>query len=121
MARPASPTYLSLRLQRLIPPALFIAPAAVALILTMAAPMAAAVLLSLQHWNGMAPPKWAGFSNYLNLIQDETFLRALWHTAYFTAYPCFLSATAVDRTTESEEFARTAKRAPYTIASRDGV
>ena len=85
MARPASPTYLSLRLQRLIPPALFIAPAAVALILTMAAPMAAAVLLSLQHWNGMAPPKWAGFSNYLNLIQDETFLRALWHTAYFTA------------------------------------
>jgi ABC-type sugar transport system permease subunit len=85
MARPASPTHLPLRLQRLIPPALFIAPAALALILTMATPMAAAVLLSLQHWNGMSPPKWAGFGNYLSLMQDETFLRALWHTAYFTA------------------------------------
>ena len=84
MATAVRPTHSSLRLQRLIPPALFIAPAALALILTMAAPMAAAILLSLQHWNGMAPPRWAGFSNYLNLMQDETFFRALWHTAYFT-------------------------------------
>ena len=65
-------------------PALFIAPAALALILTMAAPMADAVLLSLQHWDGMTPPIWIGFGNYLNLIHDETFFRALWHTAYFT-------------------------------------
>ena len=84
MATAARPTHLSLRLRRLLPPALFIAPAALALILTMAAPMADAVLLSLQHWDGMAPPRWAGFSNYLNLIHDETFFRALWHTAYFT-------------------------------------
>ena len=75
---------LSLRLRPLIAPALFIAPAAVALILTMAVPMADAVLLSLQHWDGMTPPSWAGFSNYVNLIHDETFFRALWHTAYFT-------------------------------------
>jgi ABC-type sugar transport system permease subunit len=68
----------------LIAPALFIAPAALVLILTMAVPMADAVLLSLQHWDGMRPPRWAGFSNYLNLIHDETFFRALWHTAYFT-------------------------------------
>ena len=57
MATAARTPHLSLRLQRLIPPALFIAPAALALILTMAAPMAAAILLSLQHWNGMAPPQ----------------------------------------------------------------
>ncbi len=84
MAIALRPPLLSLRTRRLIPPVLFIAPAGLALVLTMAAPMAAAVLLSLQHWNGMAPPKWAGFSNYLNLLHDETFLRALWHTAYFT-------------------------------------
>ena len=84
MATAVRPMHLSLRLRRLIAPALFIAPAALALILTMAAPMADAVLLSLQHWNGMTPPTWAGFSNYLNLIHDETFFRALWHTAYFT-------------------------------------
>jgi ABC-type sugar transport system permease subunit len=78
------PVNRSLRLRRLMAPALFIAPAALALILTMAAPMADAVLLSLQHWDGMTPPSWIGFSNYLNLFHDETFFRALWHTAYFT-------------------------------------
>ena len=84
MANAGSPMSLSLRLRPFIAPALFIAPAAVALILTMAVPMADAVVLSLQNWNGMAPPTWAGFSNYLRLLHDETFARALWHTAYFT-------------------------------------
>jgi ABC-type sugar transport system permease subunit len=84
MAAVARPMRLSLRLKRLIAPALFIAPATLALILTMAVPMTDAVLLSLQHWDGMAPPTWVGFSNYLNLLHDETFFRALWHTAYFT-------------------------------------
>ena len=84
MATAVRPKSLSLRLRPLIAPALFIAPAALALILTMAAPMADAVLLSLERWDGMTPPTWVGFSNYLNLIHDATFFRALWHTAYFT-------------------------------------
>lgn len=75
---------LSLRWQRIVAPALFIAPAAVALILTMAVPVVDAVLLSMQNWNGMTPPTWVGFSNYQNLIHDQTFYRALWHTVYFT-------------------------------------
>jgi ABC-type sugar transport system permease subunit len=75
---------LSSRLRPLIAPALFIAPAAVALILTMAAPMGDAFLLSLQNWDGMRPPSWVGLNNYLELIHDETFYKALWHTAYFT-------------------------------------
>ena len=78
------PTSSSLRVQSLIAPALFIAPAAVALLLLMAVPTADAIVLSLQNWNGMAPPTWAGFSNYVRLMHDETFFRALWHTAYFT-------------------------------------
>lgn len=85
MATAVRPKPLSLRLRPLIAPALFIAPAALALILTMAAPMADAILLSLEHWDGMRPPSWAGFGNYLDLIHDETFFRALWHTAVFTA------------------------------------
>ena len=84
MAAAVRPNTLSRRLRPLIAPAAFIAPAALALILTMAAPMADAVLLSLQHWDGMTPPTWVGLGNYLNLIHDETFFRALWHTAYFT-------------------------------------
>ena len=75
---------LSLRAQSLIAPVLFIAPAGLALILLMAVPMADAVLLSLQRWNGMGSPTWAGFANYLRLFHDETFFRSLWHTVYFT-------------------------------------
>jgi raffinose/stachyose/melibiose transport system permease protein len=84
MATPADTRILSLRLRRMLAPALFIAPAALAVMLTMAAPMADAIYLSLEHWNGMTPPRWAGFSNYLDLIHDKTFFKALWHTAYFT-------------------------------------
>ena len=84
MAAAARRIKLSLRWQRIVAPALFIAPAAVALILTMAVPVADAVLLSMQNWNGMTPSVWAGFSNYQNLIHDQTFYRALWHTVYFT-------------------------------------
>ena len=90
MASDVRPMNRSLRLRRVIAPAMFIAPAAVALILTMATPMADAVLLSLQHWDGMTPPSWIGFSNYINLLHDETFFRALWHTAYFTVCTVFL-------------------------------
>ena len=75
-------------------PALFIAPAAAALILTMAVPMADAVMLSLQNWNGMSPPSWAGFSNYLALSHDQTFFRALWHTAYFTVCTVILQTVS---------------------------
>ena len=50
----------------------------------MAVPITDAVMLSLQRWNGMTPPVWVGLGNYWNLLHDETFFRALWHTAYFT-------------------------------------
>jgi ABC-type sugar transport system permease subunit len=75
---------LSLRLRPHLAPILFIAPAGVALLLLMAVPIADAVLLSLQNWNGMGPPTWAGLGNYTKLLSDETFFRALGHTAYFT-------------------------------------
>ena len=78
------------RLRPIIAPALFIAPAALALILTTAVPMIDAIMLSLQNWNGMTPPTWAGFGNYLRLLHDATFFRALWHTAYFTFWTVIL-------------------------------
>ncbi len=78
------------RLRPIIAPALFIAPAALALILTTAVPMIDAIMLSLQNWNGMTPPTWAGFGNYLRLLHDATFFRALWHTVYFTFWTVIL-------------------------------
>ncbi len=84
MSSDVNQTDASPRRRRLIAPLLFIAPAGLAVILTMAAPMVDAVLLSLQRWNGMTPPTWVGLNNYLELLRDETFYRSLWHTAYFT-------------------------------------
>ena len=51
----------------------------------MAVPMVDAIVLSFQNWNGMKPPTWAGFSNYIRLTQDPIFFQSLWHTVYFTA------------------------------------
>ncbi|MEP7239354.1 MAG: sugar ABC transporter permease [Devosia sp.] len=77
-------------MRSLLVPALFIAPAGLALILLMAVPMVDAVILSFQNWNGMKPPTWAGFGNYIKLAQDATFYKALWHTAYFTVWTTIL-------------------------------
>ena len=71
-------------------PALFIAPAGIALIGLMAVPVVDAVILSFQNWNGMKLPTWAGFDNYIKLTQDATFFRALWHTVYFTVCTAIL-------------------------------
>jgi len=79
-----------LRVRSLIAPVLFIAPAGLAIVLLMAVPMADAVVLSFQNWNGMKPPSWAGLGNYIRLTQDQTFFRALWHTAYFTVCTAIL-------------------------------
>jgi ABC-type sugar transport system permease subunit len=82
MAEPRKNPPLALR--SLVVPAIFIGPAALALVLLMAVPIADAVILSFQNWNGMKPPTWAGFGNYIRLTQDATFFRAIWQTAYFT-------------------------------------
>ncbi len=84
------PSRRSRRMRSLLAPALFIGPAALALVLLMAVPLVDAAILSFQNWNGMKPPTWIGFDNYIRLAQDETFWRALWHTAYFTVCTAIL-------------------------------
>jgi ABC-type sugar transport system permease subunit len=65
-------------------PILFLIPAAVILIVFMAAPMVNAILLSFQSWNGMSPATWIGTTNYEELVQDRLFWSSLGNTAYFT-------------------------------------
>lgn len=67
-----------------VPPALFLLPAAVVLVLFMGVPMINAIILSFQSWNGMSAPVWAGFNNYATLLKDRLFLLSLGNTAYFT-------------------------------------
>ena len=72
------------RLQRLLPPYLFLAPALLILITLMGIPMFDAIILSFKRWNGMSPATWAGLRNYAALGHDRMFIHALWNTAYFT-------------------------------------
>lgn len=62
----------------------FLAPAALVLLLFMAVPMANAILLSFQSWNGMSETGWVGLANYRALLSDRIFLIALSNTAVFT-------------------------------------
>lgn len=48
-------------------------------------PVVASFLLSFTSWDLLTPIKWVGFENYLNLFKDETFIKVLWNTLYFTA------------------------------------
>ena len=66
------------------PPLMFLAPAAMVLLLFMAVPMINAIILSFQSWNGMSPPVWAGLNNYMTLFKDRLFVIAMGNTVYFT-------------------------------------
>ena len=80
----AMATSLSPKLREALPPLLFLAPAAIALIVFMGIPMVSAITLSFQKWDGMTTASWVGLANYLQLPQDKWFLNALWNTAFFT-------------------------------------
>lgn len=70
-------------LRKLLLPILFILPALVIQVVFMAVPLINAIGLSFQSWDGMSPPVWVGFKNYILLVQDQIFWLALFHTAYF--------------------------------------
>lgn len=59
----------------------FLAPAAFFYILFVALPSARALLFSLQHWDGMREPTWAGTENFETVLSDDLFLGALKHNA----------------------------------------
>jgi len=80
--RPSSARF-ALRQWNWVVPA-FVAPAALILIVLMALPMANAVVLTFQFWNGMTPPSWIGLSNYQTLFSEPLFWSALRNTAYYT-------------------------------------
>jgi len=47
-------------------------------------PLVAAFFLSFTKWDLMTPIQWVEFENYIELFKDETFLKSLWATIYFT-------------------------------------
>ena len=63
----------------------FISPFLVWLIVLMAGPIIAAFGLSLFQWDGLfIPPKFIGLNNYVQMVHDTLFWKALGNTFYFT-------------------------------------
>ncbi|MFT8888691.1 MAG: sugar ABC transporter permease [Ethanoligenens sp.] len=65
---------------------LFTLPAIALIIVFLVLPALLALVYSLLRYNMMRPQaiKFVGFSNYLTILQDPTFLKALLNTMYFT-------------------------------------
>ncbi|MCL4251760.1 MAG: sugar ABC transporter permease [Anaerolineae bacterium] len=63
---------------------MFLLPAALFLLAFTAIPLAQAVVLSLQRWNGIQPATFVGLRNYRLLLEDEVFRQAVGNTIYYT-------------------------------------
>ncbi len=61
----------------------FVAPAMVIILGLSIFPALWAFLLSLQKWNGFAPPQLVGGSNYARLLSDDEFWAAVSHTGVY--------------------------------------
>ncbi|HCC01379.1 MAG TPA: sugar ABC transporter permease [Ruminococcaceae bacterium] len=64
----------------------FIAPAAILLILFLIVPVLSSVKYSFTDYNILRPDRihFCGFSNFAELFRDPDFHQAIWHTVYFT-------------------------------------
>ena len=61
----------------------FLLPSAVPLVLFVLGPMIAAAWISLTEWNLLAPAKWVGLDNYLELLTDPETGDVFLHTVYY--------------------------------------
>ena len=63
---------------------IFVLPTFLAFILGFIAPFAMGVYLSFCKFTTVTDAKFIGFSNYLKIFTDASFVHALWYTALFT-------------------------------------
>lgn len=64
---------------------IFLAPAFFLFTLFVAWPGLRALVYSLQKWDGLSRPEWAGLDNFRKLFADDLFLVALGHNLFLTA------------------------------------
>ncbi len=83
---------------------LFLAPAFLLLILFIVYPLVRSLHLSLFQWNGITKPVFIGLDNFVQLLQDSSFLNALKNTLAFAVLTTtgavgigFLLAVAIER------------------------
>lgn len=73
-----------------IAPYLFIAPFYTLFFVFTLGPIVFSFYAGLTKWQGLAPPVFAGFKNYINLLTDETFRLALANTLWYSAIGIFV-------------------------------
>lgn len=83
---------------------LFLAPALFLLTAFIAYPLVRSLYLSLFQWNGITKPEYIGLENFVRLIEDRSFLNALYNTLAFAILTTagtvgigFLLAVAIER------------------------
>jgi multiple sugar transport system permease protein len=63
---------------------IFLLPNLIGFLMFSLGPLVASFFISFTKWDLMSPMKWIGLRNYIELFKDETFLKSLWNTIYFT-------------------------------------
>ncbi|WP_312855500.1 carbohydrate ABC transporter permease [Litoribacterium kuwaitense] len=63
---------------------LFIAPTTLGLLLFYMAPAGSSFYLALTNWDGLKTPTFIGLENFTKALEDDSFIRSLWNTLFFT-------------------------------------
>jgi multiple sugar transport system permease protein len=71
----------------------FLAPTLVGLAVLSAGPILATLAISLTKWDLLTAPKVTGLDNYLALVSDDRFLKALRNTFFYTVVSVPLGLT----------------------------
>lgn len=72
---------------------LFLAPTILGLTILSAGPILATLAISLTKWDLLRAPQFAGFDNFVQLAQDDRFLKALRNTFFYTVVSVPLGLT----------------------------
>ncbi|HEY8471127.1 MAG TPA: sugar ABC transporter permease [Natronosporangium sp.] len=65
---------------------LLLAPALAHVAFWIAIPVVAALALSFTDYTVLRPPRWIGLDNYVEILGDEVFRQATWHTVVYTFF-----------------------------------
>jgi len=85
-------------------------------------PMAYGFYLSLTHFDGISPPRFVGFRNYLRLMSDYRFISSIYNTLIFTFLSVLLTlvvsffmALLLNRKLKAHGFFRSVFFIPYAV------
>lgn len=103
------------RFRKVLPAYLLVAPAILSSLVLLYIPMVSSGYWSFTKYNGFAPPQWVGLDNYVTLLHDDRFLKALLNTVIFVILGMgigpvlgLLSALLLNQSMRLRSFFRTA-------------